>query len=120
MTTGAVVIRWGANIPGREAKGLEVFGAAIERFEQYAKAGRIHSHKEFIALTGRSGGFMLAEGEVDELQKILVEPETLVLNSKAEAIVSDFEIQLYGGGSDQAVQELIGTYMGGLQELGYM
>ena len=114
------MVRWGASIPGREAKGLEVFGSAIERFEQHAKSGRIHSHKEYIALTGRSGGFMLVEGDVAELQKILVEPETLALNSKAEAIVSDFEIQLYGGGSDQAVQELIGTYMTGLQEIGYM
>jgi hypothetical protein len=120
MTTGAVVIRWGANIPGREAKGLEVFMSAIERFEQFAKSGRIHSHKEFIALTGKSGGFMIIEGDVDELQKILVEPETLSLNSKAEAIVGDFEIQLYGGGSDQAVQELVGTYTSGLAEIGYM
>src|SRR5881409_95664 len=120
MTTGAVVIRWGATVPGREAKGLEVFGAAVERFEQYAKSGRIHSHKEFFALTGRSGGFMIAEGDVAELQQILVDPETLALNAKAEAIVSDFEIQLYGGGTDQSVQELMGNYMGAMQELGYM
>ena len=26
IMNGAVVIRWGASIPGREAKGLEVFG----------------------------------------------------------------------------------------------
>jgi hypothetical protein len=120
MTTGAVVIRWGAGIPGRETKGLEVFGAAVERFEQHAKAGRIHSHKEYFSLIGKAGGFMLVEGEVDSLQQILVEPETLALNAKAEAIVSDFEIQLYGGGSDQAVQELMGNYMTSLQEIGYM
>lgn len=118
--TGAVVIRWGASIPGREAKGLEVFGKAIEQFEGYAKQGRVHGHREYIALTGRSGGFMIADGDVEELQKILVSPETLSLNSQAEAIVSDFEIQLYGGGTDQSVQELLGTYSGGLSELGYM
>jgi hypothetical protein len=92
--TGALVIRWGANVPGREAKGLEVFGKAIEQFESYAKGGKIHGHREFIALTGRVGGFMIVDGEVEELQKILVAPETLTLNSKAEAIVSDFEITL--------------------------
>src|SRR4051812_37052738 len=118
--TGAVVIRWGANIPGREAKSLEVFGKAIERFEGLAKQNRIHSHREYIALTGRLGGFMIIEGEVEELQRILVEPETLALNSQAEAIVHDFEITLYAGGSDQAVQELIGTYAGALSEIGYM
>lgn len=117
--TGAVVIRWGAGIPGRETKGLEVFAKAIEQFERHAKAGRIHSHREYIALSGRSGGFMIVEGEVAELQKIMVEPETLALNSQAEAIVSDFELQLYGGGSDQAVQEMVGTYLAAIGELGY-
>jgi hypothetical protein len=120
MTTGAVVIRWGAGIPGREAKGFEVFGAAVERFEQYAKSGRIHSHKEYMALTGRAGGFMIAEGEIGELQAMLAEPETLALNAKAEAIVNDFEIQLYLGGTDQTVQETMGIYVGALDEMGYM
>lgn len=118
--TGALVIRWGATIPGREAKALEVFGQAVERYEGYAKDGRIHGHREFIALTGRAGGFQLVEGEVEELQKILVAPETVTLNTKAESIVSDFEITLYGGGSDQSVQELIGSYAGALTDLGYM
>lgn len=118
--TGAIVIRWGASVPGREAKGLEVFGKAIETFEGYAKDGRVHGHREYIALTGRSGGFMIADGDVEELQKILISPDVLKLNSQAEAIVSDFEITLYGGGSDQSVQEMIGTYTGGLSDLGYM
>jgi hypothetical protein len=120
MTTGAVVIRWGAGIPGREAKGLEVFGSAIERFEELTKTGRIHGHKEYMSLTGRSGGFMIVEGDITELQKLVSEPETLALNSKAEAIVQDFEIQLYIGGTDQAIQEMVGTYAGALQEIGYM
>jgi hypothetical protein len=117
--TGAVVIRWGASVPGRETKGLEVFGAGVERFEQLAKSGRIHSHKEYIALSGQAGGFMIIEGEVAELQKIMVEPETLALNVKAESIVQGFEIQLYGGGTDKSVQDLMGTYLTGLSELGY-
>jgi hypothetical protein len=120
MATGAVVIRWGASVPGREAKGLEVFGGAVERFEQFAKAGRIHAHKEYFALTGPGGGFMIAEGEVGELQKIVAEPETIALNAKAEAIVSDFDIQLFVGGTDKAVQETMGTYMGALKEIGYL
>ncbi|MGN6473446.1 MAG: hypothetical protein ACTHK4_07330 [Mycobacteriales bacterium] len=118
--TGAVVIRWGASVPGREAKGLEVFGKAIERFEGLAKQGRVHGHREYLALTGTSGGFMIVDGDVEELQKILIEPETLALNSQAESIVAGFEITLYGGGTDQAVQEMIGTYTGSLAELGYM
>jgi hypothetical protein len=120
MATGAVQISWGDNVHGREAKGLDVFGAAVQRFEDLAKAGRIHSHKEFFALVGRSGGFMLVEGELEELQKILIEPETIALNAKAESIVHDYEVRLYAGGTDQSVQDVMGSYMGSLQELGYL
>jgi hypothetical protein len=117
---GCIVVRWGANIPGRETKGLEVFGEAIEYFEGLAKQGRIHSHHEYITLTGRDGGFMIADGEVGELTKIMTSTETLQLNGKAAAIVEDFEVQLYGGGNDQSIQELIGTYVSGMQSIGYM
>jgi hypothetical protein len=117
--TGATVIRWGASIPGRETKGLEVFAAAVERFEGLAKSGRIHSHKEYFSVDGKVGGFMLIEGEVEELYKIAAEPETLAMNTKAAQIVQDFEIQTYGGGTDKSVQELVGTYLGSLGELGY-
>ena len=117
--TGAVLVRWGANIPGRETKGLEVFGRAIARFEQLAKQGRIHSHSEYIALTGEVGGFMLIQGEIEELQKILLEPENLALTTEATMIVSDFRQDLYAGGTDQAVQELIGIQLSGLATLGY-
>jgi len=117
---GAVVARWGATRAGREAKALEVFGKSLERFEGLAKEGRIHGHHEYIALTGGMGGFMIADGDVSELQKILVEPETLALNSQAEAICENFEINLYAGGTDQAIQELMGTYLGAVGELGYL
>jgi len=116
---GAIHISWKAGIPGREAKGLEVFGAALERFEGHLKQGRIHSHEEYFAITGEDGGFMLVRGELEELIKISIEPETLALNAKAAAIVQDFRIQIYGGGTDQAVQELMGTYVSSLQEIGY-
>lgn len=118
--TGAIVIRWGASVAGREAKGLEVFASAVQRFEEHLKSGRISSHREYFSLTGLDGGFMIIEGEVSELLTIVGEDETVALNAKAAAIVKDFETQVYGGGSDQAVQNLVGTYMTSLQEIGYM
>jgi hypothetical protein len=117
---GATVIRWGAGIPGREAKGLEVFGKAIEFFEGLSKKGRIHGHREYIALTGADGGFMLVEGDTKELLTLLSEPEIVALNAQAAAIVQEFTIQVFAGGTDQAIQELIGTYSTAVGELGYM
>jgi hypothetical protein len=117
--TGAVLVRWGSNIPGRETKGLEVFGKAIERFEQLAKQGRIHSHHEYIALTGDVGGFMIVEGEVEELQKIMLEPENLAITSQASLVVSNFEQNLYAGDSDQTIQQLVTLELESLGALGF-
>lgn len=118
--TGATVITWGASVPGREAKGLEIFGKALAHFEGLAKQGRIHSHKEYFALTGREGGFMIIEGDVSELLKIVGEEATLRLNAEAAAIVQDFTITVYAGGSDQAVGDLMTNYTAAVQGLGYL
>jgi hypothetical protein len=117
---GALMIRWGASIPGREAKSLDVFGSAINRFETLAKSGRIHGHREYLSVTGHDGGFALLEGDVEELTKILVEEETLSLNAQASAVVEDFEVQAFVGGSDQAVQQVVGDYATSLRDIGYM
>ena len=117
---GALMIRWGQSIPGREAKSLEVFGSAINRFETLAKGGRIHGHREYLSVTGRDGGFALLEGEIEELTKILAEEDTLRLNVQASAVVEDFEIQAFLGGSDQTVQQVLGDYTTSLRDIGYM
>jgi len=117
---GAVLIRWGASIPGREAAGLDVFGRTVARFEELAKSGRVHAHREYFSVTGRDGGFMMIDGELDELMKILVEDETTKLTDQASAIVSDLEIQAFGGGNDQATQQRVTAYATNLQEIGYM
>jgi hypothetical protein len=118
--TGAVMIRWGSVIHGREDKSLEVFSTAINTFEQLSKQGRISGHREYINVTGHDGGFMLVEGDLPELLKLVGETTFLELNSKASAVIEDFEIEVCGGGSDQAIQELMGTYSGAMQSLGYM
>ena len=117
---GAIIISWGASIPGREAKGLEVFGDALARFDGYAKNGRVHSHREYFALTGRDGGYVIIDGELDELTTILTEDETITLNAQAAAVVNDFHVQLVGGGTEDAVQQVMGTYTGALQTIGYL
>jgi hypothetical protein len=117
---GALMIRWGSNIPGRESVGLDVFSSAINRFENLTKQGRIHGHREYLPVSGREGGFALLEGELDELLKIMAEEESLRLNAQASAVVLDFEVQAYLGGSDQAIQQEISTYTTSLHDLGYM
>lgn len=118
--TGAIIYSWGGPVRGREAQGLEVFGHAVGHFEQLAKQGRIHGHKEYFAVTGNSGrvsGFMMIEGELVELAKLQMEDEQLELMTRAQAITENFTVQLYAGGSDRAVQDRMSTYTQTLQEL---
>ena len=117
---GALMFRWGRSIPGREAASLDVFGSAIKRFETLAKEGRVHGHREYVSITGRDGGFALVEGETEELTKILAEEDTIRLNVQASAVVDDFEVQSFIGGTDQAVQQAMGTYTSSLHDIGYM
>jgi hypothetical protein len=120
--TGGVVISWGTAIPGREQRSLEVFTKALGYFEQLAKQGRIHGHKEYIAVTGNTGrasGFMLIEGQLDELLKIQIEPQVRKLVTEGTLICNNFSVQIFAGGSDNAMQHEISTYVEAAQELGY-
>lgn len=119
MAKGAVVISWGANVPGREATGLQVFGSALEMAQRYAKDGRIDSHKEFFS-RARPGGFQLLEGDVTTLHDILEEDEFRTLVIKTQAIVQDLRIELYLGGVDDTTAQAIGMYTNAIGELGYM
>jgi hypothetical protein len=117
---GAVLIRWGTSVPGREAASLDVFAKGINRFETLTKQGRLHGHREYVSITGRNGGFVILDGEVEELTKILAEEDTLTLNAQASAIVEDYEVQVYAGGTDQAMQHQLATYTESLREIGYL
>ena len=117
---GALMIRWKAPRPGREATSVEVFGSAINRFETLAKQGRIHGHREYFSVTGDFGGFALLEGELEELTKILTEEENLRLTNQANAVVTDYEIQAYVGGSDQTIQQQMANWQANLHDIGYL
>lgn len=115
--TGAIVFSWGAPVRGRELKGLEVFGEALQYYEELGKEGRVIAHREYFA-TGGEGGMMIVEGLLPELYQLVQEDEFLRLQTKAGSIVQDFRTQLVAGGSDHTVQELMTMYTETLADLG--
>jgi hypothetical protein len=117
---GAFIIRWGNSIAGREAKGLEVLAAAQTTFDELAKAGKVRGHREYISLTGSSAGYMIVDGEVEELEKLLHDPDQLALDVKASAVVEGFSRELVSGGTDQGIQDSVGIYMTALQDVGFL
>jgi len=119
---GAVLITWGSPTKGREAKSLESFGKAVEYYSELAKEGRIHGHREYFCITGPAyrAGFLIIDGEIDELQKIMVEDRNLRLLTEARAVVDDIDVTLCAGGSDQSVSETVSRFTETLATLGYM
>jgi hypothetical protein len=120
---GALIITWGGSPAGREAKGLEVFGKAIAHFDELAKSGRVHGHKEYISLTGNIdevAGTMVVEGPIEDLLKIQTEEKTRVLLTEAALIAGNFTVRVAVGGDEQTLTEEIGLYTQTLQGLGYL
>ncbi len=120
---GAVIVTWGKVVPGREAKGLEVFGKALAFYDDLAKKGRVHGHKEYISLTGNSTevqGTMVIEGAVEELLKVQAEDASRALIVEASAVCENFTVQIAIGGDEQSLTGEIGLYTKTLQGLGYM
>lgn len=120
---GALMISWGTPVRGREAQSLATFSKALGYFEGLAKEGRIHGHREYFCLTGNSGqrsGFMVVDGEIEELQKIQIEDENLRLMAEASSITESFEVTLCAGGSDQALGEMVSRFAETMSAMGYM
>ncbi len=120
---GALIVTWGSNVPGREAKGLEVFGKALAHFDELAKKGRIHGHKEYLTLTGnvdQLAGVMVIEGPVEELVKIQTEEATRTLLIEGASIAKNFTATIASGGDEQTLTQEIGLFTKTQQNLGYM
>jgi hypothetical protein len=105
--TGAVVFRWGAPIPGREGLALGVFERFLQWCDDLAKSGRIHSHEEWMSITGGPGGLLVMTGPLDELLALQTEDEALRLRQEAALAVTDFHMQIYAGGTDASLQQVL-------------
>jgi len=112
MANGAVIFTWGAPVRGREMKGLEVFGKALAFWDEKAKEGRIHGHREYFSLTGNATqqvGTMVVEGELGELLRIQTEDESMRIQTEAGQICENFTVQICEANSEDAINRYVGT-----------
>jgi hypothetical protein len=110
MANGALIFTWGNSVRGREGKSLEVFGKALAYYDELAKEGRIHGHREYFALTGNAGeraGTMVVEGELDELLKLQAEEQSQRLLGEAGLICENFNVQICQAADDEAVGRFV-------------
>lgn len=105
--TGCVVYRWGAAVPGREGLALQVLERFLEWCEVLAKSGRIFGHEEWISVTGNPGGMLVMSGPLEDLLVLQSEDDALRLRQEASLAVTGFEAQIYAGGSDASLQQVL-------------
>jgi hypothetical protein len=116
---GALLITWGAVVRGREAKALEVFQGVQAYWDEQAKEGKIHDHRSYFNLVGKSGGMTVVNGELDSLLALQGSTELRKHLFEAQLIIDDLESGIYVGGDEQSIMQIVGESVGVEQEFGY-
>jgi len=91
MAGDALLLGWGPVVRGRELKSLEVFQEAIGYYGQLQQQGLLESFEPVLLSPhgGDLGGFVLARGSREALDKIAASPEFLRLVARAAAVVDN-------------------------------
>jgi hypothetical protein len=91
LADAGIFIGWGANVPGREEKGLTVFNESIQYWGGLQESGKIESF-EVVLLTPHGGeleGFALLRGSRDQVGALLMEDEFERQTTRASFIVQN-------------------------------
>jgi hypothetical protein len=104
---GAIVYKWSAVVPGREAKGIEFMGETNARLEKYVADGSVSDYAWYIS-GHDSGGLLIMRGEMEKLAELENDPESLTANVKGSLLNQGFEWGYYATGD--TVDLLMGVY----------
>ena len=93
MADAGVMITWGENIPGREARGLEVFNETLQFWGRMQSEGKVESFE--VALLNAGGpvdGFIFVRGDSETLAQVTRSDEHTRLVIKANMVVRDVTV----------------------------
>ena len=93
MAQAGLFIGWGAPVPGREAKGLEVFNDGVEYWGRLQQEGRIESFD--VVLLSPNGGmdaYIEVQGSAEQLAAVPEDDEFPRRVVDATLVVDDFKI----------------------------
>lgn len=94
MADRVLFIGWGANVPGREERGLEVFNEAMGMYGRMQQDGRLEKF-DVCLLEPHGGGLsgcILLHGTDAQLRAIREDPEFQRNTIDASLIVSEFGV----------------------------
>jgi hypothetical protein len=94
MADAGLFLGWGPPVRGREAKGLEVFGEAIDFYSGLQQEGKIESFEAVLLEPhgGDLGGFFLIRGSVEQMSQLRVDETFERLTTRATFIVEDIGV----------------------------
>jgi hypothetical protein len=93
MADRVLLITWGANVPGREERGLEVFNEAMGLYGRMQQEGRIESFD--VALLNPStglDGYIALHGSAEQLAQIRDDEDFRRMLFDAAMIVQDLKM----------------------------
>ena len=93
MADRTIFISWGANIAGREQRGLEVFNEAVGLYGRMQQEGRIEGF-DVCLLTPSTGidGYMCLRGSAEQMAAVHEDPEFQRVIVDATMIVKDLKM----------------------------
>ena len=117
MADAVLFIGWGAVVPGREQKALQVFNEGVAYWQRLQEQGAIESF-EAVTLEPHGGelvGFVLIRGEREKLEQVRYSDEFLRLNARAGLVVTNFGV--VAGFSGEALTRQFTTFQEQAAEL---
>jgi hypothetical protein len=114
----AFITTWGASVPGREGKSLEVFMEFVQTTAKWAAEGKASPAEVYFNADG-SEGMAIVKGKSDVLLEIWESDENQKLLAKASMIIQDLKAHMYYTG-DEEIQRGTQLFSQAGSELGYM
>ena len=114
----AIISTWGATVPGREAKSLEVFMELTQTLSKWAAEGKASPPEVFFNADG-SEGMAIVKGKSDVLLQLWESDENQKLLAKGNMIVQNLKSHLWFTG-DEEIQRGTQVFAEAGNELGFM
>jgi len=109
MANAAIVVMWGAHIPGRELKSLELFQEGMQFFAKLKEKGEIESVETVILRNPGADlvGFNIIRGDREKLLKVQNSPEARRFDFRSGLLFHNFRTveAFIGDGLQQMMTE---------------
>jgi len=93
MSNAAIVVMWGAHIPGRELKALGLFEEAVQYYAKLKEKGEIDSAEPVILRNPGAdlAGLTIIRGDREKLHRIQNSPEARRFDNRSGLLLHNFK-----------------------------